>query len=108
MAIAALYHCGGLMRFRLGTSLWVLVAGPLFGQDPRNLPLPIASPRAIQPGTLPLTPSEKAKLALKNTIGPSALINRALLAGYNHWMDHPEEWSGNLDGLGQRFASRWA
>jgi hypothetical protein len=107
MANAALYHCGCRMRLRSGVSLCVLIASPVFAQDPGTLPLPITSPRAVQPGTPPLTASEKARLALKNVVGPSALVNRALLAGYNHWMDHPEEWSGNLDGYAQRYASRW-
>ncbi|HYO79788.1 MAG TPA: hypothetical protein VES20_00175 [Bryobacteraceae bacterium] len=96
----------------------VLVAGccsSAFGQsqqarptkDELEIPLPITSPRALDPGDIvPLTPGGKAKRAVRNTIGPQAIANRALIAGYNHLLDDPEEWSGNLDGLGQRFASR--
>jgi hypothetical protein len=77
-------------------------------REPDTLPLPLGSPRAIQPGTIdPLTPGEKARLALKDTFGIRALANRALLAGLNHWMNHPEEWGGNMDAYGKRFASRW-
>ena len=75
--------------------------------DELEIPLPISSPRALAPGDIvPLSPRDKARRALRNTIGPQAIANRFLVAGYNHLLDDPEEWSGNLDGLGQRFASR--
>jgi hypothetical protein len=92
--------------FCLAASL-VIGVSPMPAQQPDSLPLPLVSPRALPPGTIqPLTPGEKARLALKNTVSPRALANRALLAGLNHWMDHPEEWENSIDGYGQRFASR--
>jgi hypothetical protein len=92
--------------FCLAASL-VIGVSPMLAQQPDSLPLPLVSPRALPPGTIqPLTPGEKARLALKNTVSPRALANRALLAGLNHWMDHPEEWENSIDGYGQRFASR--
>ena len=75
--------------------------------DEISLPLPIQSPRAIQPGPFePLTPKEKLHRALKNTFGPKALGNRLIVTGIDHWRDHPYEWSGNMDGFAQRFGSR--
>jgi hypothetical protein len=75
--------------------------------DEVELPIPISSPRALEPGTVvPLTPEQKVRRAIRNTITPRAMANRAIVAAYGHLMDSPEEWSGNLDGYGQRFASR--
>jgi hypothetical protein len=80
---------------------------PSFGQPVDVLPLPITSPAAVQPATIdPLSPSEKAALALKNSFGIKAVVNRALLTGINHWRDSPEEWPGNLEGYGMRMGSR--
>jgi hypothetical protein len=76
-------------------------------RDELELPIPITSPRAVEPGTVaPLTPEQKIHRAIRNTISPKAIVNRALITGYNHWLDDPEEWSGNLDGYGQRLAAR--
>jgi hypothetical protein len=76
--------------------------------DELELPLPIGSPRVLQPGTLePLTAEQKAARALRNTIGLKPVANRALLAGINQWMDHPEEWGQGWDAYGKRFASRY-
>jgi hypothetical protein len=76
-------------------------------KDEVELPLPITSPRAVKPGTIePLSPRDKAVRALRNTVAPQALANRALLAGFSQLWDSPEEWSGDIKGYGQRFASR--
>src|SRR5262245_2742016 len=87
--------------------LLIAVAVAWGQQQPDVLPLPMASSRAVAGTVDPLTPGEKARLALKNTIGWRALFNRALLAGLNQWADHPEEWENNITGYGKRYASRW-
>jgi hypothetical protein len=81
-----------------------------FGQaEVEDLPLPIASPVAIDPGVIePLTPKQKAVMAVKNTFWPQSLANRAVLAGINQWMDKPEEWGQGMEGYGKRFANRIA
>ena len=95
-------------------NVWVAISVSLIAaaaawaqQQPDVLPLPMASSRAVAGTVDPLTPKEKARLALKNTFGPRALVNRALLAGLNQWTDHPEEWENNITGYGKRYASRW-
>lgn len=71
------------------------------------LPLPLVSPRSAEPGTLDrLTPEEKAARAIRNTFGWRAIANRALVAGINHWKDHPTEWPGDIEGYGMRYGSR--
>jgi hypothetical protein len=105
-----------MMRIWLSMSLCLATPALVFGQQQQptpkegeTLPLPLVSPRAIQPGTIdPLTPSEKARMALKDTFGVGALVNRAVLAGINQWMNHPSEWGGGMDAYGKRYASRWA
>lgn len=72
-----------------------------------DLPIPITSPRAVQPGTIdPLTPKQKAERAIRNTFSPRALANRALIAGWSQLWDSPPEWSGDMKGYGQRFGTR--
>jgi hypothetical protein len=95
------------MQLRLLTSFFLLIAAAL-GQPVDTLPLPVASPTAIQPGTTieSLSPSQKAALALKNTFGMKAVVNRGLLAGINHWQDSPHEWPGGMEGYGMRYGSR--
>src|SRR5687768_919690 len=76
-------------------------------QDEVDLPIPITSPRAVQPGTIePLSPREKTTRALRNTFSPRAIANRALVAGWGQLWDSPEEWGGDIEGYGQRFGSR--
>lgn len=76
-------------------------------KEEMELPIPISSPRSVAPGTTaPLLPKEKISRAVRNTIYPKALVNRALVSGYNHVVDDPEEWSDNLDGFAQRFGAR--
>lgn len=76
----------------------------------RTLKFPLVEPvsvvprRALAAGAL--TPPEKGKLMLKGTFGFYAVANRALMAGYSHWDNHPEEWGQGWDAYGQRFASR--
>jgi len=76
--------------------------------ETRVLPLPLVSPRVVQPYANPdaLTPREKARLALKNTIGVRAIGNRLLSAGLDQWGENPEEWGSGMDAFGKRFASR--
>lgn len=75
--------------------------------DVVELPIPISSPRALQPGTVePLTPKQKLERAAKNMVSARAIASRALTAGWSHWMRDPEEWGGNPDGYAKRFAGR--
>ncbi len=67
------------MRCRISISFCLVAAAAAYGQKADTLPLPIASPRAIQPGTIvPLTPGGKGRLALKNTFGIQSIGNRLL------------------------------
>jgi hypothetical protein len=76
-------------------------------RDEINLPIPISSPRAIQPGTIePLTPKQKLNRAIKNTISPMGIANRFVTTWWDQLMRDPEEWGGNMDAFGKRFASR--
>jgi hypothetical protein len=75
--------------------------------DEAELPIPISSPAAVRPGTVePLTPEQKVGRAIRNVISPQAVANRAVTAGWNHLWRDPEEWGGNMDAYGKRFASR--
>jgi hypothetical protein len=72
-----------------------------------ELPIPISSARAVQPGTIePLTAEQKLHRTIRNVISPQGLANRAVTAGWNHLWRDPEEWGGNMDAYGKRFASR--
>ena len=72
-----------------------------------EIPLPIIDPRAIAPGALiPLTPGQKANLAMHNTFYPRALGNRLLLAGWDHLREHPAEWPSGGEGFGMRMGNR--
>ena len=96
------------MRWLIGTSFLALGL-PGFAQNPDVLPLPLASSRAIAPGTTaiePLSAAEKAQLALRNTFGPRALVNRAMIAGLDQWTNDPEEWEQGWDAYGKRYGSR--
>ena len=95
--------------------LIIAFPGDVMGQTPapEKVPLPIIGSRILppQPGRTiaadALTAEEKARLALRNTFGTRALVNRLVLTGMNQWQDHPEEWPQGVDGFGQRFASRF-
>jgi hypothetical protein len=102
-----------MSALRLASAAFVLCGLASAQQDLRSqkdeitLPIPISSPRAVQPGTVePLTPRDKVNRALRNTFSPRALANRAVVAGWNQLWDDPEEWSGDLTGYGQRFGTR--
>lgn len=74
--------------------------------DEASLPIPIATPQPVTPGQIsPLTPEQKVQRAIRNVVSPRALVGRLLNAGYDHITDDPSEWSGNLDGFAQRYAS---
>ena len=80
-----------------------------FGQEkPDVLPLPLVSPTALQPGTLPSpeTAEEKFARAFRHTFSPRSLANRAALAGVDQFFDSPEEWPQGMEGYGMRFGSR--
>lgn len=80
---------------------------PVQRADELEIPLPITSPRALQPGKIePLTPAGKANRTLRNIFYPQAIANRLLLAGIDHWRDDPYEWPGNLEGYGMRLGDR--
>jgi hypothetical protein len=98
---------GRTMHAWFVTSIFVVIAAASgLAQESKTLPLPLVSPRAVAGPVEPLSAEEKARLAFKNTFGTRALANRALLAGLNQWMDHPEEWESGTRGYGKRFASR--
>jgi hypothetical protein len=92
----------------------LLVAGVLLAEEPpqdgKVVPLPLVEPQAVvaqrQLRQGALTSGEKAKLMLRNTIGPYAIANRLFMAGYNQLIDHPEEWGQGWDAYGKRFANR--
>lgn len=96
------------MRSFFILSLCLAAPFPALAQkDMRVLPLPIESPRILDPGTIvPLTSEQKVKLALRNSFGPRAIANRVLLAGINQWQNKPEEWGQGWDAYGERLASR--
>jgi hypothetical protein len=98
----------------LGVTLWA--DDPQLGQDhaarqsTRTLKFPLVEPVAIVPERAitaeALTSGDKARLMLKGSFGTYALLNRALMAGYSQWEDHPEEWGQGWDAYGKRFANR--
>jgi hypothetical protein len=76
--------------------------------DEVELPIPISSPRALQPGTVePLTPKQKLNRTVKNIISAQGLANRGLVAGWDHLWRDPEEWGGNPDGYGKRYVASY-
>jgi hypothetical protein len=95
-----------MMRAWIATSVSLIGVSSGLAQQRDVLPLPITAPRTVAGAITPLSAEGKARLALKNTFGPRAVANRALLSGLNHWMDHPEEWENSIDGYPKRFASR--
>jgi hypothetical protein len=54
----------------------------------------------------PLSPAEKAKLHANRMYAPSGLGKSALTAGYNHWVNDPEEWGQGWKGYGRRYGHR--
>jgi len=75
-----------------------------------TLSLPITSPRVIDAysNAQPLSPAEKAQLALRNTFGGQAIANRLFVAGIDQLVGNPEEWGGGIDAYSRRFGSRMA
>ncbi len=80
----------------------------LLAQAPTEAkPSPLLSTGFVSPpNPEPLTPREKARLALQSTIGPRALGNRLLLAGIDQWQGDPETWPGGMEGFGRRIGFR--
>lgn len=96
---------------RLYCSIVIAIATPAIVSAQDNtevLPLPLVSPKSVDPAALPdaLTPGEKAERALRNTFGPRAIGNRLLSVGIDQWRGHPAEWGGGMDSFGMRFGSR--
>jgi hypothetical protein len=86
------------------------MAAPAFGQQqqPDTLPLPLASPVAIQPGTIqPLSVRGKAWNAVTSTFSVQDIVNRVAIAGLDQWTDDPDEWPQGMKGYGWRLASRF-
>jgi hypothetical protein len=78
-------------------------------QETRSVKLPLVEPVSVVPKQISpdaLTAGEKGRLMLKNSFGVYALLNRAALAGYSQWTDHPEEWGQGWDAYGKRLANR--
>lgn len=72
-----------------------------------HMTLPVIGTSSLPSGTFePLSRSEKVKYAVKHTIGPGALIDRAVLAGFNQMRDHPDEWPGGMEGYARRYGYR--
>jgi len=53
------------------------------------------------------TSRERFDAYLKDTFGPGALLQSALAAGTNHFVDDPPEWRQGVQGYSRRFASRF-
>jgi hypothetical protein len=77
-------------------------------QNQNVLPLPISSPTALDSASKiePLTPKQKIQSAFRNTFGPRAIINRAILSGFDSWTDSPKEWPQGMEGYGMRMGNR--
>lgn len=71
-----------------------------------QIPLPLASPRAVRFPAPALTPREKASVAFKNIFYPRALAGMVLLSGFDQLRTQPEEWGGGAEGYGLRLGSR--
>lgn len=86
---------------RLLTILFLAVA-PAFPQALPDILLPEPTAGKIDP----LTSKEKALITLRSTFGPRGLINRGIIAGYDHLRDYPEEWPQGMEGWSMRYGSR--
>ena len=98
-----------LGRQRMRIAALLLSAVPLLGQGKLDvIPLPLVTPSAIEPGTLPppLTSKEKAARAFRQTLGINSLLNRTIVAGWDQLRDSPHEWPGGMEGYGMRYGSR--
>ena len=76
------------------------------GIDTVEIPLPMVSPRAVDPVGIPLTAKEKAAMAFRNTFYPRALANRLLVSSITQLTDSPSEWPGGLEGYSMRIGDR--
>jgi len=88
-------------------------ASSQFGEPERkrwfNMALPLMVTSSLPPSPrneLALSPREKVADTIKHTIGPSAPLDRAFLAGMNQLRTKPEEWGQGWDAYGRRFGYR--
>src|SRR5512132_2697512 len=100
---------------RLNTSYFyaILIASlpgtNLFAQKgEETLPLPLESPRRIDPNKNPtaLDARGKAWIALSNTFGPQGLAERLFVSGIDQMRGEPYEWPGGTHGFAMRFGTR--
>lgn len=109
--VAELLISGGV-RSRVHIRCWltgmciVTSSGLCYSQT--TLPLPLTTQTSVDPKLQyePLTPRQKMDLAVRNTFSIRAILNRAAIAGIDHWRDHPEEWPGGMEGFGMRHGNR--
>ena len=71
-----------------------------------EIPLPVVSPRAVNPLSIPLSAKEKAALAFRDTFYPQAIANRLILASISQVTRHPSDWPSGPEGFGMRFGHR--
>ena len=76
------------------------------GIDSVEIPLPMVSPHAVDPISIPLTAKEKAALAFRDTFYPRAVANRLLISSIAQLADAPSEWPGGFQGYGMRIGDR--
>ena len=53
-----------------------------------------------------LSAEDKIKLHLSRIYAPSGLAKSSVTAGFNHWVDDPEEWGQGWKGYGRRYGHR--
>ena len=76
---------------------------PAFAQAPCAL-LPVSNPPP--PCLPPLTAGERLKDYAHPTIGPEALLGRAVTSGIAQARNHPSAWEQGMAGYGRRYAHR--
>jgi len=50
---------------------------------------------------------QRLKRYLRDTVGPFAFLRVGAAAGFDQWLDSPEEWGQGAEGYGKRFASQF-
>jgi hypothetical protein len=81
----------------------------LFAQKAEEtLPLPLESPRRIDPNKNPtaLDARGKAWIALSNTFGPQGVAERLFVSSIDQMRGEPYEWPGGTQGFAMRFGTR--
>jgi hypothetical protein len=75
--------------------------GRIFGVIPNNKTVP----HTYAPGEEPLTPSQKFKLATKDTTDPFTVVLAAFYAGVAQWQDDFPTWGQGGAAYGKRFGA---